>query len=711
MHTSSYDVLVTGGAGFVGSAIINHLLKKGYSVVCFDTITETYRLDSSAPNLYMIKGDVLDKELVDLWVSKCGRVMHLAAVVGVDHYIQSPIAVLDINIIGTRNVLMSCLAHQRPVLLASTSEVYGKNYELLEEDSNRIYGSSANSRWSYAISKSAAEHYAHSLGKQGLVYTIIRYFNVYGPKMDATDKDRVVGKFIAAIRDKKPFVLVDGGKAMRSFCYIDDAVIATTRLAMELTPTSKFFGLSINIGRNEPVTIKHLAHLMIRLSGHSEGIIEKSGTSFFGEGFEEIPYRAPNVSRLEDVLGFKAEIDLEEGITKTLEYRNFLKPQSEKKPKREEEHLPIIPVIRPIIKPTDELLNNYKKSLKSGWLSNNGPNVREFEAKLAAYLNVPSVVVVSNGADAIQVSLQVMKVKGKVILPSYTFIATLNAVLANNLTPVFCDIDPGTFTICPKSVQEIMQRETDIGCIIPVNVFGVAPDLSAIEQIAQKADIPIFYDNAHGFGAEINGMRISSIPTAQSISFHATKALPAIEGGLIISPDENILNEIRLLRNHGIAPNLLQSKFGMNSKMDELRAITGLHSLGSFETTLNNRRLYGNRLRSYIEQHCKGAFQVQKIPDGIVTNFQNFGMVSLLDIPMSKLILAFKNQGVEARTYFNPALHHLEQYQGTVNLPQTDAVFASLVCLPLHSYMSEVVLSRIEAALSKVSQGVFVPEA
>jgi len=368
--------------------------------------------------------------------------------------------------------------------------------------------------------------------------------------------------------------------------------VATPRLAMELTPESKFFGLSINIGRNDPITIKHLAQLMIRFSGHSEGIIEKSGTLFFGKGFEEIPYRAPNVSRLEEVLDFKAEIELEEGIAKTLEYRGFLKPQSERKIDTTNKKEAIIPAIRPILKPTPQLLNRYKKSLESGWLSNNGPNVREFEQKLAAYLNVPSVVLVSNGADAIQISLQAMGVKGKVILPAYTFIATLNAVLANNLTPVFCDINPDTYTMCPDSLQEIIQRETNIGCIIPVNVFGVAPNLSAIGSIAKEVDIPIFFDNAHGFGAELDGKQISSIPLAQSISFHATKALPAIEGGLIISPNEDKLDEIRLLRNHGIAPNLLQSKFGMNSKMDELRAITGLHSLENFETTLNNRKSY-----------------------------------------------------------------------------------------------------------------------
>lgn len=706
-NNKRWDVLITGGTGFVGSAIIEYLIGKDYTVVCIDTNVDTFRINKNMEKLTLVKGDVMDEKLIDQWVSRCARVMHLAAIVGVDYYVQNPLKVLDVNIIGTRNVLTSCLKYNRPVLLTSTSEVYGKNDELLNEDSNRLYGSSANSRWCYAVSKSACEHYAHALGKQGLTYTIVRYFNVYGPTMDATEKGRVVGKFLAAIRDKKPMTLVDGGKAIRSFCYIDDAVVATSRMILELSDDSSFNGEAINIGRTDPVTIEHLANLMTALSGQQAGIEYKPGASFFGQGFEEIPDRVPEVSKLEKLLNFKAEITLEEGIAKTLDYWGYLNGSI--KESRKIENKERIPAVRPILDPSPKMLNDFETSLRSGWVSNNGPHVRRFEHELAKYLGVEDVVAVSNCADALSLSFRLLKVKGKVILPSYTFIATLNAVIENNLTPVFCDIDPQTFTLSCSEVERLLDNDPEIACIVPVNVFGVPAELEQLSLLAKKAKVQMLYDNAHGFGTIKDGKKVSEIPDIQVFSFHGTKTLPSVEGGLLISNRKELIDEAKIIRNHGIAPDLLKSKVGMNTKMDELRAIVGLHSLERFEKSNRLRRGYATRLRNYVMEKCDSLFSLQYIPDGVISNFQNLAIrCKNPDINLTDIIKAFDEQGIEAKSYFNPALHKLEHIKEKFNLPVTELVWSSLVCIPVHNFMTEPDLCAIEEALSTVTESLEV---
>ena len=213
---------------------------------------------------------------------------------------------------------------ERPVLLASTSETYGKNSSILSEDSDRIYGSASNHRWSYAVSKAAGEHYAYALGELGLGFAIARYFNVYGPGLDTPGSGRVVSRFLGCIRDDKPLELVDGGGAVRSFCFVDDAVEATLRLSLGLDRDSAFHGKSFNIGRADPITMRDLAGLMIRLSGHTSGTNEVPGEAFYGAGFEEIPSRTPDLTRVRKLLGFEARIRLEDGISRTLDHWGLL---------------------------------------------------------------------------------------------------------------------------------------------------------------------------------------------------------------------------------------------------------------------------------------------------------------------------------------------------------------------------------------------------
>jgi len=321
MSTGSH-ILITGGAGFIGASLSKRFLAQGHSVTCLD-IAPFDRLETHA-RLTCIQEDVRNKALVDELVASSQRVIHLAAVVGVDEYMNDPALVLDVNILGTRHVLDACLRHKRPVLLTSSSEVYGINTEVLHEEGKRVYGSYRSPRWSYALSKSVGEQYAQAFALQGLEHVTIRYFNIYGPGLDKPGSGRVISKFLGYIQKGEPLPLVDGGSAVRTYCYVSDAIDATAELALALGREPSIKGRAFNVGRTEPVSVAELAELMIQLSGHQGGTRYIPGADFFGENFEDIPRRVPDVSALSQAIGFKASVELTEGLTKTLQAFNLL---------------------------------------------------------------------------------------------------------------------------------------------------------------------------------------------------------------------------------------------------------------------------------------------------------------------------------------------------------------------------------------------------
>lgn len=362
----------------------------------------------------------------------------------------------------------------------------------------------------------------------------------------------------------------------------------------------------------------------------------------------------------------------------------------------------LLPWVRPSIEPDDALMATLRASLESGRVTNDGPLVRRFERDAAAWLGVPDAVAVSSGSEALRLPLKALGLRGRVVLPSFTYLATLSAVALNGLEPVFCDVDPRTFTLDPAALAALLDRERGAAAVLPVNAFGVPPDLAAIAAIAAGAGARLLYDNAHGFGSERRGRRLPAEPAFQMLSLHATKVMPAVEGGLVVSPDADLLARVRRLRAHGIAPDPLASTPGVNAKMDELRAAVALHSLARLDAVLARRRAYAARLRDALER-CGGAYQVQHVPEGVTSNFQNLAVRMLAQPDADAAVAAFARHGVEARRYFHPPLHRLAMFPRPASLPRTDEVVASLVCLPLHSRMDEDDLLRVERAVRRVA--------
>jgi dTDP-4-amino-4,6-dideoxygalactose transaminase len=293
-----------------------------------------------------------------------------------------------------------------------------------------------------------------------------------------------------------------------------------------------------------------------------------------------------------------------------------------------------------------------------------------------------------------------------VLLPSFTYIATLSAFVHAGFEPVFAEIDPETFTLDPDHVETLLAEHPGVTVIAAVNAYGVPPALSQLVDLARRTAAIVVLDAAHGFGTERAGLRVERGPVATAYSLHATKTLAAIEGGLVVSEDDALLGEVARLRAHGLAASRLESTPGHNFRMDEVRARIALHRIADLDRALEHRQSYATRLRSAALQRSDGFFSAQRVPPDVRSNFQNLAFRCRLG-PTQRVegvVDAFVEQGVEARRYFEPPLHHLTMFRGSPPLPVTDQVYASLICLPLHDEMAEGDLDRIERAIEHVAR-------
>jgi dTDP-4-amino-4,6-dideoxygalactose transaminase len=365
----------------------------------------------------------------------------------------------------------------------------------------------------------------------------------------------------------------------------------------------------------------------------------------------------------------------------------------------------LIPTVKVDVEPDAALADRLLGALSSGRLSNDGPAVRALEANAAAYLDGAATVAVANGSQALELALMATgRGEGAVVLPAYTFIATLNAVLRAGHEPVFCDIDPTTFTMDPEALAVILAERPDVRAVLPVTVFGVPPDTADIARQTAQRGATLILDNAHGFGSEVAGRRLPPGPRVQTFSLHATKSVPAGEGGLVVTDDRALAEALRRLRNHGLAPDLLRSTPGMNAKMPELTAAVADHSLARLPERLARRRAYAERLRACVARVGRG-FSAQRVPDGVSSNFESLGVRCPVGAGgLDAVVARFRARGVEARRYFWPALHALPPWAGRFSLPITEAIAASVVCLPIHARMEEQTLARVEASIQSVAE-------
>ena len=305
--------LITGGAGFIGSHLAEKLIARGDQVVVLDNLAT-----GSATNLIGIKekikfeqGNILDKVLIDKLVSESDYVIHLAAALGVLNIVNKPLESLRTNLQGSEVVLEACDKYKKPVLIASTSEIYGKNDKVpLNEEDDRIIGHPLKSRWSYSEAKAVDESLAYFYYRENkLPIRIVRFFNTVGPRQ-VGHYGMVVPRFVSAALKNEPLSVYGSGDQIRCFCHVDDAV----RALLLVMDSGKSVGEVFNVGNNQQITIMELAKKVIKLTGSSSTIEKIAYEKAYPEGFEDMQRRVPDISKIKQVLGWTPEIKLDQII-------------------------------------------------------------------------------------------------------------------------------------------------------------------------------------------------------------------------------------------------------------------------------------------------------------------------------------------------------------------------------------------------------------
>jgi UDP-glucose 4-epimerase len=311
-------VLITGGGGFIGSHLSDAFLARGDEVVALDVAPDykvRHILDN--PRFKYVKGSIFDMDLLETFTIKCDLIYHLAAVVGVEHYVGDPFHVLNVNVNGTQNVLKVANRYGKKVVFASTSEIYGKSKDTpFKEDGDRVLGSTRIDRWCYSTSKAVGEHFCFAYQKLGLPISIVRFFNLYGPRLDKLDVGRVITIFMGQLLRGEDVTVIGDGKQTRAFTYIGDAVKAIVKAGTEKEAEGGIF----NIGTDRETTILELADTMIRIGGGKSKVKFVPQEKIYGTSYEDVPRRYPDITRMRTILGVEPSTSLEDGVRKTIEW-------------------------------------------------------------------------------------------------------------------------------------------------------------------------------------------------------------------------------------------------------------------------------------------------------------------------------------------------------------------------------------------------------
>jgi UDP-glucose 4-epimerase len=305
--------LLTGGAGFIGSHLTEKLLQSKNDVVILDDLS-TGR-DSNLVNvkdkIKFVNDNVLNKEVISKLVSESDYVIHLAAALGVMNIVNKPLESMKTNLQGTELILEAADKHNKPILITSTSEIYGKNEKVpLNEEDDRVIGHPLKSRWSYSEAKAVDESLAYFYYLENkLPVRIVRLFNTVGPRQ-VGNYGMVVPRFVSAALKNEPLQVFGSGDQIRCFCHVDD----TVRALLKVMSSEKAVGQVFNIGNNQQISIMGLASKIVEITNSKSQIIKVPYEEAYSEGFEDMQRRVPDISKIRNLLGWSPEIGLDQII-------------------------------------------------------------------------------------------------------------------------------------------------------------------------------------------------------------------------------------------------------------------------------------------------------------------------------------------------------------------------------------------------------------
>lgn len=364
---------------------------------------------------------------------------------------------------------------------------------------------------------------------------------------------------------------------------------------------------------------------------------------------------------------------------------------------------------RPNLGSRQAFLERVGDILDRRWLSNDGPYVKEFEQRVAEFLGVKHCVALCNATIALQMATRAMDLQGEVIIPSYTFVACAHALQWQEITPVFCDIDPQTHLIDPEQIEKLITPRTT--GIMGVHLWGRGCETEALQAIADKHELQLFYDASHAFGCTIGGRKIGNFGRAEVFSFHATKFLNSLEGGAVTTNDDELADRLRMMRNFGFSNYDQVDDIGINGKMHEISAAMGLTNLEAIDEIVAANR--ANYLAYEAGMDGIDGVNLLRYPASEQMNFQYIVLdVSPEDCPVSRdhLVSELHKRNVIARRYFWPGCHKMEPYRSLYPnshlwLQETERIAERVIVLPTGETVSPETVTQICHMIRKITCG------
>ena len=355
----------------------------------------------------------------------------------------------------------------------------------------------------------------------------------------------------------------------------------------------------------------------------------------------------------------------------------------------------VINVTKTYLPPLEEYVEYLEQIWAANWVTSHGPLVKELEARLKDYLGVRHLFFVSNGTVALQIAIRALALHGEIITTPFSYVASTSSIVWEGCTPVFVDIDPDTLCLDPDLIEGAITPQTT--AILPVHIYGHPCDVDRIQSIADQHGLRVIYDAAHAFGVRHNGHSLPDHGDISALSFQATKLFHTVEGGALVTDDDELAHRIRYMRNFGHKGTEEFCGLGVNGKNSEFHAAMGLCVLARLPDIIAGRKAVCDL---YDELLAGSGLSRPKRPVGTSYNYAYYPVI----FPSEEVLLStqarLNEEGIVPRRYFFPPLTALD-YVRHADTPVAQDVSARILCLPLHDGLPARDVARISCLIAK----------
>jgi len=357
----------------------------------------------------------------------------------------------------------------------------------------------------------------------------------------------------------------------------------------------------------------------------------------------------------------------------------------------------MIPVTKSFLPPISEYNTLVQRAWDNQWLTNRGELVLELERKLKDYLDINKIIITNNGTVPLQIALKLLGCGGEIITTPFSYVATTAAIVWENCTPVFVDIDPEYLTIDERKIEGAITDKTT--AILATHVFGNPCNIEAIQEIAEKYNLAVIYDAAHCFGVKYKGTSIFNLGDVSTCSFHATKLFHCGEGGAMFTSNEGLFHKLFYSHNFGHNGPLSFHGLGINGKISELQAAMGLAVFPYLENIIESRKV----IVDYYDEHL--SFNVLKklrIREGTQWNYSYYPVIFESESVLLTVLEVLGQLQIYPRRYFYPSLNTIE-YTNGAEMPISESIASRILCLPLFVGLDINSLKTIVQTINEVA--------